>query len=215
MPSGREYVYQYQYSVGGSIPGFFLSQALDEQGFATSFTYYTTNVQGQTTLRLNTVTDHISQTLFTLAYTNTANYRSLVSRVTDRFNRYVQLHYSVQGSDTLLDQIIDAASLTNTIAYDANGWPEYLTTPYGTTTFWYRWTSDTYCGDMRRVIITEPDNDRHMYMFNATCAYLWNGSDWEPDEFPDDIIPQNLPAWLQCHNSSRLLSTEAVASIGP
>jgi RHS repeat-associated protein len=188
MPDGRQYVYSQPFA---GYSRMFLTRSVDNQGFSTYFNY-STDLDG-TFLRLDTVAGHDNQTLFSLTYTEVADWPNVVSRVTNRNGDYAELTYD--PNSPLLTQIRDAAGITNAIAYNDLIWPEKLTTPYGTNSFEY--DSNGTCEGYRRITVTEPDGGRQIFMFHASCAYLAdaNQSLWFETDVPASLIPtSNLPA---------------------
>ncbi len=103
----------------------FLTQVIDPQGQALTFTY-------DSQFRLAAVTDAIGQ-VTTLAYDLPLDPLKITS-VTDPFGRTATLGYTTDGR---LTSITDTIGLTSTVLYGSNDMVSSLTTPYGTTTFTY------------------------------------------------------------------------------
>jgi len=207
FPDGRKYVYDFVDEAGRPYC-YYMSSSVDQQGFVTRYNYVLLDggYQGQM-LRLATVADQENNLLFSLQYTNTTDYSSLVSVVTDRFGRSAQLSYGMDASgNTYLSQIQDAAGLPSTISYDANAWPQTLATPYGSTTFQYDEGPVDWWNTYRRVRITEPNGGSQTYLFTTTSASLLDGSPWMPYELPDGLVPDQpqgttIDRWFQTLNS--------------
>jgi RHS repeat-associated protein len=186
LPDGRSYIYTVGWNYGSyQLPKYFyLSQSLDEQGFATYYNYQTVYDQYQNPigLQLSTISDVTSTTIFTFQYNGgITGHPNLVSAVTDRFNHSAQFSYALDSNSNLhLTQITDAAGLTSTLAYDLiSGFPTTLTTPYGTTSFFYIPDPDN-----RLIHITEPNGGQQMFLF---AGEAW----WT---LPTLQVPPNLPA---------------------
>ena len=103
----------------------FLTQIVDPQGNAATFTY-------DSSLRLVAVTDAIGQ-VTTLSY-ELAGQPLLVTKVTDPFGRYARFEYS----GGRLVKITDVIGLESQFEYGAGDFITALITPYGRTTF-ERW----------------------------------------------------------------------------
>ena len=188
FPDGRQYYYDRLWGSGS----FYLSRAVDQQGFVTRYNYV--EVENGTALHLDTVADQAGDTLFALQYTNGTVYANLVSVVTDRFGRTARLSYTEDESGySHLTQIEDAAGLVSTVSYNDDGWPQTLATPYGSTTFEYDGGSGTNWSIYRRVRITEPNGGTQTYLFVNYTETLWGGQPWMPVELPASLVPDNLP----------------------
>jgi len=198
FPDGRQYIYQQAWK--GQY--FYLSRAVDQQGFATQFEYEeVTDGWGLPGLRLDSVADQNQETLYTLQYTSGTWDPHLVNLVTDRFGRTAELSYVEDAYGYAhLQQIEDAVGLTSELTYDENGWPETLVTPYGTTSFDYLDNWNAY-GGYRWTSVTEPNGGRQIYVFKTTCDTLWNNDPWLPYEFPSSLLPGNLPEGTMLDNA--------------
>jgi RHS repeat-associated protein len=194
FPDGRKYVYDYM-DLATRPHNYYMSSAADQQGFVTRFNYdLVDGGHAGTMLRLATVADQENNLLFSLYYTNATDYSSLVSVVTDRFGRSVQLTYEPDASgNSHLSQIQDAAGLPSTISYNDSAWPETLVTPYGRTTFQYDEGTVGWWNVYRRVRIAEPNDGSQTYLFTLSSGYLLDGSPWMPGELPAGLVPDNLP----------------------
>jgi RHS repeat-associated protein len=190
FPDGRQYVYEQAWK--GRY--FYLTRSVDQTGFATHYGYVeVTDGWGLPGLRLDSITDHNNEELYSIQYTSGTWYPHLVSVVTDRFGRTAEMSYVEDAYNTSrLQQIEDAVGLTSVVTYDENGWPDTLVTPYGTTSFDYLDSWNAY-GGYRWTSVTEPNDGRQIYVFKTTCDTLWNGDPWLPTEFPSGVLPGNLP----------------------
>jgi YD repeat-containing protein len=74
------------------------------------------------------------------------------------------------------------------MAYNTDGTPQSLTTPYGTTGFSY-----LVGGDYRWISISEPNGGRQVYAFRYDATTLWSGQSWLPSQLPANLVPGNLP----------------------
>ncbi|MEI6785619.1 MAG: hypothetical protein WCQ21_32425, partial [Verrucomicrobiota bacterium] len=196
FPDGRKYIYSCHWVTAdtnypsASTNHFYLSWAVDQKGFVTGYSYNEVNggYFGKM-LRLAHVVDSQYNILYSLEYTNSSVYSSLVSRVTDRFGRSAELTYANDAWDNVhLTAIRDAAGLLSMISYNAYGWPQTLVTAYGTTTFEYDGS-----GGHRRVRVHEPNGGSQTYLFTSNSETLWSGAPWMPWMVPDDLMPNNLP----------------------
>ena len=104
----------------------FLTQVIDPQGQALTFTY-------DAQYRLASITDAVGQ-VTTLAYDFGPDPLK-ITQVTDPFGRSAMLEYNGAGR---LVGITDVMGLKSSFMYGANDMIASLTTPYGTTTFQYQ-----------------------------------------------------------------------------
>ena len=125
FPDGTKHVYAALDGATAWPRRVFLSQIVDPQGNALSFTY-------DGTMRLTTITDAISRAT-TFSYTATDPL--LVTRITDPFGRHADITYDGAG---YLSTITDTVGITSSVTYaTGHTFVNALTTPYGTTNFDY------------------------------------------------------------------------------
>lgn len=191
LPDGRRFHYGQGWSFGAvAYKYLYLTQSIDAQGFVTHYQYRVDASHGAPTLLLDRVTDHTESLLFTPGYSwwTTGGYGALLASATDRFGSVAQLTYVNDASNVPhLTTIRDTANLTSSVTYSAEGWPQTITTPYGTTTFNYQCVQDANAA-IRRVDVTEPDGGAHIYLFGSYVA------DWgAPEEVPSGLRPDYLP----------------------
>ena len=126
FPDGTKHVYS-AFDGASTYPRrVFLSQIVDPQGNALSFTY-------DGSMRLTTITDAVSRaTTFSYTHTNPL----LVTRITDPFGRHADLTYDGSGR---LDSITDVIGITSSFTWDTTDATliSAMTTPYGTTSYTY------------------------------------------------------------------------------
>jgi RHS repeat-associated protein len=154
----------------------FLTQNIDPQGNALTFTYDSSS-------RLVSVTDAIGQ-VTTLSYGSTNSSDSLfykITKVTDPFRRYATFQYNSTGQLTnITDEIGIPSSLTYRNGESEADFISSFTTPYGTTTF----TNGTGAGNVRWIEVTDPLGAKERVEF-----ILGGGG---PDSVPDDQIPTGM-----------------------
>jgi RHS repeat-associated protein len=131
----------------------FLSEAIDPQGHAVSYTY-------DSGFRLVAVTDALGQ-VTTFAYEHGSD-PNLLTKVTDPFGRFATLGYDAQGR---LTSITDAAGMTSTFTYGNSDFIVAMTTPYGTTTFRHEPSSST-TAVFRAIEATDPVGGRERLEFH-------------------------------------------------
>jgi YD repeat-containing protein len=149
----------------------FLTQMIDPQGNALTFTY--DNRQ-----RLISLTDATGRQT-TVTYGNPAR-PLLVTQITDPFGRSATLAYDDNGR---LSSITDVLGLISSFTYDANSLVNAMTTPYGTTSFAY--TAPGTSGPPRFVQVTDPMgfSEREEWLEPAPV----------PDSDPAATVPQGMP----------------------
>ncbi|MGH9460491.1 MAG: hypothetical protein ACRD1X_04705 [Vicinamibacteria bacterium] len=123
LPDGSVEIYAQPDGAATAPRKVFLTETLDPQGNAITFTY-----DGQ--LRLVSVTDAIDQ-VTTLSYEMLEN-PSRITKVTDPFDRSAIFEYD---EDEKLIAITDVIGMTSEFTYGSGNFIRSMTTPYGTTTF--------------------------------------------------------------------------------
>jgi RHS repeat-associated protein len=177
-PDGSMEIYS-QPDVASGPRHVFLTQQIDPQGNALTFTYDSTN-------RLVSVTDAIGQ-VTTLSYGSTNDIYK-ITKVTDPFGRYAIFQYNSSGQ---LTNDIDESGIFSTFAYgNAGGEADFinsLTTPYGTTTFTNNFQSTTdYSG--RWLLATDPLGGQERAEFTQNPVPSLIGED------PANLVPGGLNA---------------------
>src|SRR5207245_366821 len=104
---------------------------IDPHGNTTSFRWGTDLTDSPILYRVNAVADSDGHTNL-LGY-SASNGRQLIG-VTNFYGLNVGFGYDSKGN---LNRLTDAATMTSTVNYDTNGYPQALMTPYGTNTFAY------------------------------------------------------------------------------
>jgi RHS repeat-associated protein len=137
----------------------FLTEVIDPQGHALTFTY-------DSSFRIVAVTDAIGQ-VTTLEYLDTAD-PLRVTRVTDPFSRVATLTYDGLGR---LETLTDVAGLTSRFSYGSADFIVSMTTPYGTTTFQHE-PDPTQTKFFRRIEATDPAGGTERLEFHWTHAQL-------------------------------------------
>lgn len=179
LPDGT--VEEFTFPDRGNLPGrrWFLTQTIDPQGQALTYTY-------DANIRLVAVTDAVGQ-VTTLDYADTAN-PLRVTRVVDPFGRSATLTYDAQGQ---LETVTDMAGLTSRFSYGETnqygvGLVTAMTTPYGTTTFK---KADLSENGIRRLDATDPEGgtERVEWHFGATAG--------QPAAAPASEVPAGFEAW--------------------
>ena len=174
-PSGAEDVYEAacQPSWFFGDPVFFRSQQIDARGGATTFVY-TTNADGA--LLLQYVIDGDGKTN-TLTYTNIVNWYTnfgkvyilskmdVISTITDPYGRTATFLYNCSNNLDVsaygeLTNIVDVAGISSSFAYDSSLTLTQLTTPYGSTSFYFAEPEFS-----RLTVVTEPDNSHQMFFY--------------------------------------------------
>jgi len=161
-----------------------LTSEADPAGHASTYTY---GLAGTNTILLTEVTDadgNASQ-----IYYENYFFPNQITKVVDPFGRTNLLAYSVSGA---LTGIVDVLSITNTFTYDAGnpGWITNLTTPYGTTAFWFDGSdvnhqSFTGGGGVNRFVqVTLPNGGQHLYLYQQDCSGFMSPTDTEPSTSP-------------------------------
>jgi RHS repeat-associated protein len=134
FPDGSKHVYGHldTTSSGRKV---FLTQVVDVQGNATTFSYTNlTGTQGSVTcttpcVRLNSFTDATGKTT-TFSYLD-SGWPLRISKVTDHFGRYSTLTYDGNGR---IASITDPIGIVSSFAYGTGDFMSTLTTPYGDST---------------------------------------------------------------------------------
>jgi RHS repeat-associated protein len=107
----------------GSSRRIFITQIIDPAGNAVTLHY-------DSSLRITNIVDAIGQAT-SLYYTN-ASYPYAITAVKDPFGRTAYFQYNASGA---LVQVTDILGIQSQYTYGANDFISYLTTPYGTTSF--------------------------------------------------------------------------------
>ena len=184
LSDGTVYYYKQVFTDGYL---YYISQKRDNNGYNTYYNYSFDN----SNLRLTSLEDHNHQTVYTFGYTNVGTMNSLIDRITDRYNNQATLHYElVDNSYPMLFNITDSVGLLSTFEYDANGWINTLTTPYGTTTFTYDCTVGDDAG-WRCVTATDPNYEKQIYLFLVNCSGWPDGNTTWLGNYPEDDIPSS------------------------
>ncbi len=123
MADGSKEVFTINTGTNSGYNPILMTQAIDAQGNAITFTY-------DSQFRLVAVTDAIGQ-VSTLSYELSSDPLK-VTKVTDPFGRSAVFGYDSSGH---LVQVTDVMGMTSTFRYGANDFIEAMNTPYGTTLF--------------------------------------------------------------------------------
>lgn len=134
FPDGSKHVYSHldTTSSGRKV---FLTQVVDAQGNATTFSYTNlTGTQGSVTctvpcVRLNSFTDATGKTT-TFSYLD-SSWPLRITKVTDHFGRFSTLTYDGSGR---IASITDPIGIVSSFAYGTGDFMSTLTTPYGDST---------------------------------------------------------------------------------
>lgn len=155
----------------------FLTQVIDPQGQALTFTY-------DSSVRLVAVTDALGQ-VTTLEYLDATD-PLRVTKVTDPFGRFALITYDGQGR---IETLTDTTGLASRIAYEQDDFVQALTTPYGTTAF-RRGSDISPTSSFRRVEATDPEGgtERIEYHFTGTALSL-------PASVPVGEVPAGFETW--------------------
>jgi RHS repeat-associated protein len=143
FPDGSKHVYSHlnHTGVGRKV---FLTQVVDAQGNATTFSYTNlTGMQGSVNCyypctRLNSFTDATGKTT-TFSYLD-SSWPLRITKITDHFGRYSTLTYDGSGR---IASITDPIGIVSSFAYGTGDFMSTLTTPYGDSTN-AQGTSSTY-----------------------------------------------------------------------
>ncbi len=149
----------------------FLTQVIDPQGHALTFTY-------DAQMRLVALTDAIGQ-VTTLAYEHAAD-PLRITKVTDPFGRMAVFDYDGQGR---LTSLTDTVGLTSTVSYAPDDFAQALTTPYGTTSF-RRGPDALFINSFRRVEMTDPEGGMERVEY-----HLWGSMMGLPTSVPAGEVP--------------------------
>jgi RHS repeat-associated protein len=144
----------------------FMTQSIDPQGNALTFTY-------DAQLRVVAVTDAVGQ-VTTLDY-ELAQDIWKVTKVTDPFGRTARFAYDDVGR---LVRITDVIGITSAFTYAADGFITSLTTPYGTSRF-VKWDS----GYDRSIEMTDAAGGKQRVEYHATM------SPWPAASDPAATVP--------------------------
>jgi RHS repeat-associated protein len=123
LPDGTVEVYAQPDNGSASRKRVFLTQIVDPQGQALTFTW-------DASFRLVAVTDAIGQ-VTTLSY-DLATDPLKLTKVTDPFGRFAVLTYTAAGQ---LASITDVVGITSSFTYETGDFIAMMTTPYGQTVF--------------------------------------------------------------------------------
>ena len=189
LPDGSVDVFGQPDGAVGSTRRVFMTQSIDPQGNALTFTW-----DGQ--MRLVAVTDAIGQ-VTTLSYDRPGDIWKL-TKVTDPFGRTATFTYDAAGR---LSTSTDVLGLTSSTTYGGDGYASSITTPYGTTRFTTQDGSPS-TGN-RAVEVTDPLGAKERVEYRAQ---------WSPPDATDElgappIVPQpdvvgiNDPFYLQYRNT--------------
>ena len=160
FPDGSKEVYARAIGTTGPNRKVFLSQIVDAQGNAVTLEY--DNTSGfETRLKKIIAADGAFMELFY----NEAGAPYLVSKVRDPFLREAIFTYDTVASAKRLTSITDPISIASSFGYDAAGFANTLTTPYGTTRFAYGRSSTAHHGVIRWVEATDPYGDKERLEF--------------------------------------------------
>ena len=160
LPDGSKEVFTFP-DRAASLPQrrVFLTQLIDPQGHALTFTY-------DAQVRLVSLTDAIGQ-VTTLAYEDAVD-PLRITKVTDPFGRTAILTYDGLGR---IATLTDAVGMTSSMAYEADDFVQALTTPYGTTAF-RRGPDGTSSGSFRRIELTDPEGGTERIEYHLFGAAL-------------------------------------------
>ena len=145
LPDGTVEVFTFP-DRGPSLSGrlIYLTQVIDPQGHALTFTY-------DSQVRLVSVTDAIGQ-VTTLEYLDGGDPLRL-TKVTDPFGRIATITYDGGGR---VQTLTDVVAMTSRISYAPDDFVQALTTPYGTTSF-RRASEINGLSVSRRIEATDPE----------------------------------------------------------
>ena len=178
LPDGSKRIY----SLSDGAPAYprhiFMTQSLDAQGNALTYTY-------DSSFRLIAVTDALGQ-VTTLTYGLSADPLK-ITKVTDPFGRFTSIDYNASNQ---LWKITDTAGIVSQFTYGTSDFVKALTTPYGTTSFVIGSPSDTY----RWIEVTDPEGAKERVEFNYYVASL-------PFSDPANLVPAVANPFNQYLNS--------------
>lgn len=141
-----------------------LTQRIDPQGRVTRIGYELAIIGIQSVFRPVRVVDSDGRTNI-IRYVSGQRWQ--VSEIEDPYGRKMRMEYSGGPGPS---RIIDAASLTNSFAYNTgSGWLTNYTTPYGTTGFEYfeeRETNEPEYYRKRAVRVTEADGSKQLFLYH-------------------------------------------------
>jgi RHS repeat-associated protein len=152
---GSKYIFAQPTATNGTSRNVFLTQIVDPQGNSVQITY-------DSLFRVLAVTDAIGQ-VTVLSYTDASDSYK-ITQVTDPFGRKALFQYNANG---LLSQITDCIGLTSQFTYDSGTFIQALTTPYGTTTFAYANTNNSW-GPNQWLVTTYPDGTKERVEFTQS-----------------------------------------------
>lgn len=179
LPDGTVEVYTFP-DRAASLPQrrVFLTQVIDPQGHALTYTY-------DAQVRLVSLTDAIGQ-VTTLAYEDAAN-PLRITRVTDPFGRAAILTYDGLGR---IETLTDTVGMTSRMTYEADDFVQALTTPYGTTSF-RRGPDGTFSGSFRRIELTDPEGGTERVEYHLFGAVLGLAATVPAGEVPAGFSDMN------------------------
>jgi YD repeat-containing protein len=184
LPDGSVEVFAQTDGAVGSARRVFMTQSIDPQGNALTFTW-----DGQ--MRLVAVTDAIGQ-VTTLSYDLSQDIWKL-TRVTDPFGRSATFTYDPFGR---LITSTDVLGMSSSVTYGGDSYVSSITTPYGTTRFT---TFDGYLNMFNRgVEATDPVGGKERVEYRAQ----WETPDeWTVAEPTGAGVKFSDPAFLQYRNT--------------
>jgi RHS repeat-associated protein len=155
LPNGSKEIFAQVDGAAAYPRRVFMTESIDAQGDALSFTY-------DSQLRLVSLTDALGQ-VTTLAY-DWPQDPWKITQVTDPFGRIATLRYDSSGR---LERITDVIALWSAFTYAADGFMTSLTTPYGSSRFV---ASDD--GFNRTLEMTDPMGGRERLEYRASEATM-------------------------------------------
>lgn len=158
LPDGTVEVFELA-DRAASLPArrIFLTEVVDPQGHATTYTY-------DSNFRVIAISDALGQ-VTEFEYTHSNN-PDLLTKVIDPFGRFATLTYDGSGR---LATVTDVAGMTSSFTYGSNDFVVGMTTPYGTTTF--RKDTEATSATYRFIEATDPVGGRErleFYIFDNT-----------------------------------------------
>jgi uncharacterized protein RhaS with RHS repeats len=182
-PDGSVYTYGFfRTDASGSWREVYLTQYTDAKGYTTTYNYATYDTSTMV-VRLNSITDADGHSVTFTYNAGVSGHTNLISQATDPFSRSATFQYN---TNALITNITDVASLSSSIAYDGNGWPSSLTTPYGATYFTITSSTNDYIdvngGIDRSVLVTEPNGSHQLYVYRGYSPQL-------PFSYDSSLVP--------------------------
>lgn len=200
-PTGAKDIYGFLVTDSyGNVSQAYLSQKIDAQGRATTFTYAHYDPLTNAVVQLLYVIDADGRTN-SIFYTSCTDYNYLISQIKDPNNDAVNFSYDTNG---YLTNVTDVANISSSFTYGYSTnvndqstddyWINSLITPYGTTAFALfdyggpnsnpyveNWIYDSFFSQIvRSAIITEPNGSHQMFLYEPFSGFI-------PNAITDDV----------------------------